>query len=42
MKNTPQMLLPLAVVALLVVFACKFSPYKPKKEGYFCASCMMK
>ena len=41
MKTTSQMLLPLAVVALLVVFACKFTPPKPKKEGY-CSSCMMK
>lgn len=41
MKNSSNMLLPLAVVALVVVFACKFTPQKKEKEGY-CSSCMMK
>lgn len=32
-------LLPLAIIALIVVFACKFTP--PKKEKY-CGACGIK
>ena len=39
MKNSSDMLLPLAVVALIVVFACKFTPQKKEKYMH-CSSCM--
>lgn len=39
MKNSSQMLLPLAIVALIVMFTCKYVPQKKEK---YCGSCMMK
>ena len=34
-------LLPLALIALVLVYMYKYVPAKPKKEAY-CSSCMMK
>lgn len=39
MKNSSNMLLPLAILTLVIVFSYKYVP--PKKEKY-CGSCMMK
>lgn len=41
MKNSNKMLLPMAVVALIVVFGGMYVP-SSKKENYGCPSCMMK
>lgn len=34
-----KVLLPLAIVALIAIFACKFSPQK--REEKYCAACVM-